>query len=329
MKKIIENVPKVELHLHLDGSVRVETVAELLHMDKEVVYSKMVCDSYTKSLTDYLSKFELPLKVMQTKDNLKRIMKELLEDLKKEHVIYVEVRFAPLLHMDMGLTMEEVVESLIDGMREVTGIECNLILCCMRQAGNGGRNLETIEIAKKFLNSGVVAVDLAGDESKYPTDQFQVLFDKIRKEQIPYTIHAGEADDYHSILSAIQLGAKRIGHGIAAIQNEETMQILKDHDILLEVCPESNLNTKIVSDKKDHPLKELYWQVPVSVNTDNRTVSNITLSKEYEDAIRLFGFTLDDIKKCNLNAVKHSFIGEEKKEALCHAIEEGFYDATH
>ncbi len=329
MKTIIKNVPKVELHLHLDGSVRVETVAELLQMDRDAVSSNMVCDSYTNSLTDYLSKFELPLKVMQTTEHLKRIMRELLEDLKQEHVIYVEVRFAPQLHMEKGLTMNEVVQAVLDGTKEVTGIDCNLILCCMRQVGNHGKNLETIEVAKKFSNQGVVAIDLAGDESKYPTDQFGELFDKVKQVGIPYIIHAGEAADYHSIDSAIQLGATRIGHGIAAIQNKEVIRKLKHQNILLEVCPESNLNTKIVLDKKDHPLKQLYSEVFVSINTDNRTVSDITLTQEYEDAIQLFGFTLGDIKQCNLNAIAHAFISEEKKEQLCHVIEEGFYDATH
>lgn len=331
MKTIIKDIPKVELHLHLDGSVRVETVAQLLHMDFDTVYKQMVCDEKVISLTEYLTKFELPLKVMQTEENLTRITKELLEDLKKEHVIYAEIRFAPLLHTNLGLTQENVIQAVLDGAGQVEGIKTNFILCCMRQdiENQNKNNLETIHLAHFFQGKGIVAIDLAGDESKYPTEQFQNLFQKAKQLKIPYTIHAGEAADYHSIEAALSFQPKRIGHGIAAIQNEETIKRLKKQNILLEICPESNVNTKVVSKKEDHPLKQLYLKTIISMNTDNRTVSNITLTKEYEDAMNLFQFTLEDIKKCNLNAINHAFINKEEKEKLKKQIEEEFYDATY
>lgn len=329
MKTIVKQLPKVELHVHLDGSVRVSTVAELLGMNYEEAYLKMVCDKNIYSLTDYLTKFELPVKVMQTKENLKRVTKELLEDLKEEQVIYIELRFAPLLHTKEGLSQREVVEAVIEGIKEVEGITCNLILCCMRDHLNNEKNIETIKVAKEFLNYGVVALDLAGDESKYPTKLFQKLFSKAKELEIPYTIHAGEASDYHSILEALQLKASRIGHGIASIQNKELMDILKERQILLEICPQSNVDTNIVTEKKNHPIKQLFSKVPISVNTDNRTVSNITLTEEYEDFIKLFDFTLEDIKTCNLNAIKYSFMKETEKEKFRKQIEEEYYDATY
>lgn len=329
MIKIVKKLPKVELHLHLDGSVRISTVAELLDIDYEEAYSKMVCDKNIHSLTDYLTKFELPVKVMQTKENLKRVTKELLEDLKEEHIIYAEIRFAPLLHTKEGLSQKEVVEAVIEGVKEVTGIVCNLILCCTRDNLENEKNFETVEVAKLFLNQGVVALDLAGDESKYPTKMFQNLFNRAKKLGVPYTIHAGEASDDQSILEALHLGAKRIGHGIAAIENRELMKTLKENKILLEVCPQSNVDTSIVVEKKDHPIKQLFSNALISVNTDNRTVSNITLTEEYEDLIRLFNFTIDDIKICNLNAINCSFLGEQEKENFRKQIEEGYYDTTY
>lgn len=329
MKTIVKKLPKVELHLHFDGSVRVSTVAELLRITYEEAYSKMVCDKNTHSLTDYLTKFELPVKVMQTKENLKRIAEELLEDLKEEQVIYVELRFAPSLHTQNGLSQKEVVEAVIDGIKKVEGITCNLILCCTRENLENEKNFETIEVAKDFLNQGVVALDLAGDESKYPTKSFQNLFKKAKKLKIPYTIHAGEASDYHSILEALELGATRIGHGIAAIKNVELMKTLKEKEILLEVCPQSNIDTNIVVEKKDHPIQQLFSNVFVSINTDNRTVSNITLTKEYEDLIKLFHFSIDDIKACNINAINYSFLKEPEKVKFIKQIEEGYNDTTY
>ncbi len=329
MKTIVKRLPKVELHLHLDGSVRISTVAELLNISYEEAYLQMVCDKNTHSLTDYLMKFDLPIKVMQTKENLKRVTKELLEDLKKEHVIYVELRFAPSLHTKEGLSQKQVVEAIVEEIREEEGITCNLILCCLRNHLENEKNFETVEVAKSFLNHGVVALDLAGDESKYPTQLFQKLFEKARELGVPYTIHAGEASSYHSILEALRFGAVRIGHGIATIENQGLMNTLKEDKILLEVCPQSNVDTDIVTEKKKHPIKQLFSNVPISINTDNRTVSNITLTEEYEDLMKLFDFTIDDIKTCNLNAIKSSFLNEQEKEKLKKQIEEEYYDATY
>lgn len=320
---MIEKLPKIELHLHLDGSVRTTTVAEILHEDISIVKKNMMCDSKIQSLTDYLTKFELPLQVMQTEENIKRIIKEVLQDLKKEHVIYVEIRFAPQFHQKEGLTQQNVVQYIIEAAKEVSGIKWNLILCCMRGA-NQEENFETIEVAHTFLNKGVVAIDLAGDEAKYPNDLYKKLFEKAKEYKIPYTIHAGEASNSDSVETAIELGATRIGHGIRAIEKEQILEKLKQKNIILEICPESNVNTKVVLEKKQHPIKELIKKVKVTINTDNRTVSNVTLTKEYEDAMNLFGFTLNDLKRCNLNAVEGAFISTQEKEELKKQIEEEY-----
>lgn len=322
MKELIK-LPKVELHLHLDGSVRISTVCELLNITNLEAQNKMIVDNNVKSLTDYLSKFDLPLKVLQTKDNIKRVVKELLEDLKKENVIYAEIRFAPMLHVNLGLTYEEIVESVVEAKNEVNDIKCNFILCCMRYdiLNNNINNLKTIEVAEKYYKKGVVALDLAGDEKKFPTKDFKELF---KNTNIPLTIHAGEADSYKSIEDALLIGASRIGHGIEIINNKDLMEEVNKNKIALEICPQSNIDTCAISDKKNHPITKLINKVLVTINTDNRTVSNITLTKEYEDLINLCNFSIEDIKKCNINAIKSAFISDKEKQELLDIIQKEY-----
>ncbi len=326
----IHALPKVELHLHIDGSVRSKTVSELLNLSLSEVEKKMMVNKETHSLTDYLTKFDLPIEAMQTKENLKRITKELLEDLKEEHVIYAELRFAPMFHTKKGLTQEEVIDTVWSSMKEVEGIQSNLILCCMRQDIENGNihNFETIELANKWKDRRI-ALDLAGDESKYPTILFKDLFDQIKSYGIPFTIHAGEASDYHSVEAALMFGAKRIGHGIHAIDCSSLMERLQKEHVLLEVCPDSNVDTEAVSTKEEHPILRLYHRLPVMISTDNRTVSSINLTKEYRDLIELFHFTLDDLKKMNQNAIAGAFLNEDEKQTLYQKIEEGYHDTTY
>ncbi len=319
----ILKLPKVELHLHLDGSVRTKTVSEILNLDIKEVKRKMICDKNTKSLTDYLTKFDLPLEILQTKENLKRITKELLEDLKKENVIYAEIRFAPQLHTKKGLSQEEVVESVISAINEVDSIKCNLILCCMRNdlLNNNINNLKTIKVAEKYYQKKVVALDLAGDEIKFPTSKFIDLF---KNTSLPLTIHAGEASNYISIEDAVKMKAKRIGHGINIINNNKLIEELNKKNILLEICPQSNIDTCAITNKKNHPITKLINKIPISINTDNRTVSNITLTKEYEDLINLCNFSIKDLKTCNINAINHAFINEDEKRKLIEIIEDEY-----
>ena len=308
---LLKNLPKVELHLHLDGSVRESTASEILGMD---VSNKMQVNN-CKSLSDYLSKFEIPLIVMQSKENLERISYELAVDLKKDNVIYAEIRFCPLLHTKNGLSLEEVVDSVLKGLKKV-GIKTNLILCMMRNFEED-ENKKIIYLAKKYLNKGVVGIDLAGDESKYKTQNYEHLFDLAKQNNIPFTIHAGEADDYNSVLSAIKFGAKRIGHGVKSVDSIETIQKIISENVTLEVCPTSNVDTCIVNVYKNHPIKKLYdLGVKITVNTDNNTVSNIDLTGEYEKLLLTFNFTEKDFLNFNMNAIDSAFLTNEEKEEL-------------
>lgn len=321
---------KVELHVHLDGSVRPSTVAEFLNLNQNEVIDKMVVTSNNnKDLTQYLTKFDLPLKIMQTKDNLKRVAYELAEDLKKDEVIYAEVRFAPQLHINNGLSFEEVVDSVLEGIKLVDGIEINLLLCMMRGASYD-YNLKTIDTAEKYLGKGVVGLDLAGDENQYKTKDYKQLFVIAKEKKIPFTIHAGEADGVLSVKDAIGFGAKRIGHGIKIADDDKMLDFVKEKDVFLEVCPTSNVDTKAVSSYENHPIKKLYEKgVKVTINTDDRTVSNISLTNEYKKLKECFAFSDKDFLNMNINAIQAAFItGEEKKKYIT-MLKEDYYENIH
>lgn len=305
---------KVELHVHLDGSVRPSTVSELLNRDLEDVCREMTVDSSNPNLSMYLTKFDLPLSVMQTKENLTRIAYELASDLKKDEVIYAEVRFAPIFHTKKGLSYDEIINSVLEGFKRVN-IKINLLLCMMR-----GQSMEDnyaiIDLASKYLGKGVCGIDLAGDEYNYKTSLYEPLFREARQRNIPFTIHAGEADGPSSIENALEYGATRIGHGVRCIEDNEIINQIKNKGILLEICPTSNIHTKIFGNYYEHPFKLLYDAgIRLCINTDNRTVSSITLNDEYNHALEV-GFSNDDLVKCNIEAIKASFISEEEKEEL-------------
>lgn len=315
MKNEIINMPKVELHLHLDGSLNKELISKKYNIDINELNKKMSVDETCQDLNDYLTKFDYPISIMQTKEELKEFTLDLCERLKEQNIIYAEIRFAPAFHTNKGLTQKQVIESVIDGLNE-SNTNYNLILCCMRNIDEN-TNKETIELAKYFSHNRVVAIDLAGAESLYPTKKFKEIFDYATSLNIPFTIHAGEAAADESILSAISFGAKRIGHGIKCIDNKELINEIIDKKITLEICPTSNINTKAVTDMTNHPINKLYkLGVKTTINTDNMTVSNIDLNKEYIKLQETFNYTIDDFKKMNIYAIDSSFINNEEKQKL-------------
>ena len=306
---------KVELHLHLDGSIRPSTISEILNINLEEAKKLSTIETKCASLKEYLTKFDIPLKIMQTKENLERVAFELAQDLQKDDVIYAEIRFAPNKHLKSGLTLDEVVTAILKGLSQVP-IKTNLILCMMR-GDSYEQNLKVIKLAKKYLNHGVVAIDLAGSEASYPVNLYQELFEIAQKENIPFTIHAGEADGPLSVINAINLGAKRIGHGVRAIESEKALKLIKEKNITLEVCPKSNLDTNMYEKLSNHPIKKLYdMGLLVTINTDNRTVSNTNLTKSYQDLQEVFSFTKQDFLKMNENALQSAFLNQAEIEEL-------------
>lgn len=302
---------KIELHLHLDGSLDIDYAKEIVGRD---VYSDMV-SSNDESLAQYLEKFYLPDELMSEYDNIVEFSYRLAKQLEKEEVIYAEIRFCPFSH-DKKISVDRVVTGIRDGLSKVPNVKTNLIFC-MRRNFSFEENLKVINLTKKYLGNGVCGIDLVGDEASYKTSDFKELFDIIKDENIPCTIHAGEVDSYESVLAAISFGAKRIGHGIRSIDDDDTVKLLVEKNIFLEVCPDSNVDTKAVNSISEHPIRRLVDAgVKVTISTDNRTVSETSLEHEYNLLRSNFGFTDKDILQFNLNAIDAAFISVEEKDEL-------------
>lgn len=324
----------IDLHLHFDGSLPVKAVWDqaikqgiALPADSiEELQDMMVCPVDCKSLNEYLEKFDLPLTVLQTAEGIKACMIALIEELIEENMLYAEIRFAPQLHLQKGMTQEAVVEAAIEGVREATKgqrLKVQLILCCMRGAENEAENRETVALTAKYLGKGVCACDLAGAEALFKTENFEALFAYAVELGVPFTIHAGEADGAQSMRDALRFGAARIGHGVHAAEDEALVEKLLGEKICLECCPTSNVQTKAVQSMEEHPLKEFLRKgLLVTVNTDNRTVSQTTIAQEMQLLRDTIGLTKEQERKLYLNAVKAAFITEKEKEELRHVITE-------
>ncbi len=314
----IIDIPKIVLHIHLDGSLDLDLAYKWLKEDGyNYTYSealeKLRVDKDCRSLNQYLEKFDLPCKLLNSYERLKEAIKSLFLKLEKEGVVYAEVRFAPIKHVNDKLNVDEAVEAVLDGMNEVLEngkMDGGIILCCMRDASIED-NLKTVSLAKKYLARGVVGIDLAGAEALYETKNFQYIFAKAKEENIPFTIHAGEADGISSIESALEFGTRRLGHGIRAIEDNNMIERLKKENVLLEVCVTSNYQTEAV--KGIHPIEELYKKgVKISINTDNDTVSSIDIISEYKYIHDNTNLKIEDLIKCNYDSI--DFIFKEKSK---------------
>ncbi|MGL4991988.1 MAG: adenosine deaminase [Sarcina sp.] len=325
-------LPKIELHCHLDGCLRTKTVIELAKkenieiesLDYEKVEDMLVVPEYCASLDIYLRRFDLPGLLMQNKENLKRISYELIEDVNKENVKYIEIRFAPLFHVAGGLSVKEVINAILEGLREGEkdfGVKSNLIICIMRHHDlESGYKL--IEDCKEFIGNGVVAVDLAGGELEGFAPKYEDMFKVARSYGYRVTVHAGETGFAQNVIDAITLlGAERIGHAVAIQNNKEAYNLVRDNKITLEMCPKSNLDTKAVTSYKTHPLRRfLNDGLEVNLSTDNRTVSNIDLTTECKNLNSADDISFADYKKIYANSVNGAFCNSNTKEYLMSLI---------
>ena len=260
---------------------------------------------------------------MQTAEGIKEAMEAFIAELVDENMMYAEIRFAPQLHLRKGLTQEEVVRAAIAGVESSKKLPfgVQLILCCMRGAENDAANRETILLAAKYLGKGVCACDLAGAEALFKTDNFESLFAYAAELGVPYTIHAGEADGPESIRAALRFGAKRLGHGVRAAEDASLITELMEKQITLECCPSSNVQTKAVASIKSHPIKSFFDKgLRVTVNTDNRTVSRTTITKEIQLVREKLGLTREEELTLYLNAADAAFISKEEREGLKNVI---------
>ena len=330
-KEIINSVPKVLLHDHLDGGLRPQTIIDLaddVHYkklptrDKDELAEWFHIGANKGNLVEFLKGFDHTTAVMQTKAGLERVAYEMMEDMKADGVAYVETRYAPVYHTNKDLYLEDTVTAVLNGLergKKDFGIGYGLILCGMRNMKN---TLEIAELAVNFRNDGVVGFDLAGEEGGYPPKKHIDAFQFIQRSNFNITIHAGEAFGKESIWQAIQwCGAHRIGHATRLLEDivlnndgevvnfGELAQYVLDKRIPLEICLLSNLHTGAVDKLENHPFGILFKEkFRVTINTDDRLMSDTTMTKEFMTAVNYFNLNLDEIEKISINAMKSAFI---------------------
>ena len=315
----------IDIHLHLDGSLSTEDFLYLSKKDNISLGSDFPSNIYVqkdcKSLEEYLERFDLPLKLLQSAENIEYATYSLVMRLFKMGYIYTEIRFAPLLHLQAGLTMDEVVQAAVKGLNKAMantdgGFFANLILCCMRHASEE-LNLQTVEMANKYRDKRVVGVDLAGAEKLHPCPYFKKVFDKAKEYGLNITIHAGEATGSEEIMYALDNGAMRIGHGVHLSLDEETVKRVKEKNICFEFCPTSNLQTKSLPNYESVPLREFMNRgIDVCINADNMTVSNVSAISEMRQLVKTFNLTKDEVYDIYAVAIKHCFASEKEKKRL-------------
>jgi adenosine deaminase len=317
----LKELPKVELHLHLDCSLSYAAVAQLDDsISLEEYQSEFIAPPRCTSLADFLTRAPRGFQLMQDEAALALVVDDVFEQLAADGVIYAEIRFAPLLHIERGLTPEQVVAA-VDRATEASirssGIEARLILCTLRHFDRK-QGLVTARLVEQFRGSRVVALDIAGDEAGYSIDANVPAFRYAIDRGLDRTAHAGEARGADSVWETLrEFQPSRIGHGVRSVEDPVLIDHLKRERIHLEVCPTSNLQTGIAQEFAEHAVGELYRAgVPLSINTDTRTITNITLTQEYRNLQEHFGWTSSDLLACNQAAVDAAFVEESTKNVL-------------
>ena len=335
----IKRVPKALLHDHLDGGLRPETIIEIA---QQIGYKKLPTDDPKKladwfeescnshSLVRYLETFSHTIAVMQSKEAIVRVSRECAIDLARDGVVYAEVRGAPELFTEQGLTLDQVVEATLEGYKqgmaeaasEGNKIRVESLLCGMRQ---NNRSQEAAAAVVKYRDKGVVGFDIAGPEDGFPPTNQLETFEYLRKENAHFTIHAGEAYGLPSIWEAIQIcGAERLGHGVRIIDDIDfsgdkpklgpLASYVRDRRIPLELCPTSNLQTGAAKTYSEHPIGMLAkLRFRVTLNTDNRLMSRTSMSNEMSECVKSFGWKFTDLQRVTVNALKSSFIPFEER----------------
>ncbi len=352
-ERFIQTLPKALLHDHLDGGLRPQTLIELA---RESGYNKLPTmdagelvewfhrGAQHGSLPLYLEGFKHTCGVMQTEEALERVAYEMMEDMCNDGVVYIETRFSPLFHTERGLHWDKVVNAVLKGLergRKDFGVEFGLIICAMR---NMSLSQEMAELAVDFRERGVVGFDLAGEEGGFPPKKHVEAFHYIQRENFNITIHAGEAFGKESIWQAIQwCGAHRIGHATRLVEDigldkHDPQKITKmgylaqyvlDKRLPLEICLTSNVDTGAVRSLEEHPFRLYYnYKFRVTLNTDDRLMSNTTLTREYKLAHQVFKLSLDDLEKLSINAMKSAFLPYNRRIRLIYdVIKPGFSKA--
>lgn len=307
----LRNMPKVLLHIHLDGSVGIETLSSLSGLSIEEVKNKCVYNKENQN-NDYFSYIDFCNSLTQTKENLYIVSKDLVNSLAKENVVYAEVRLAPCLHMEKGLTFDDIITSVLAGFNTNPAVKINLVICLLRGATKY-MNSETLKHARKYLGKGVCGIDITGDEEAYPLSMYSDFFKLATLEKIPFTIHAGD-ESVNDMYEALVLHTKRISTGIKTTLDLNLLRLVYYKRIMLELCPTSNLLRRNISDLSLHPIDFFYRNnFNISININNMTVEDNSITKEYSKLMETFKFTINDFKKMNINAIESSFLSKEEK----------------
>jgi adenosine deaminase len=314
-------LPKVDLHLHLDCSLSYEVVHRIdPSIGREQYQREFVAPEKCINLTDFLTRSERGVQLMQTPLQLEWVVEDLFNQLQSDNTLYAEIRFAPHLHLKGGLKAHEVVNIVEEATRkavQATGIEARLILCTLRHF-SPEQSMETARLADAFRHKLVAGFDVAGDEAGYPLDNHVDAFAWARKQGIHCTAHAGEACGPESVWETLEkLSPERIGHGVRSAEDEKLLEHLRRNRIHLEICPNCNVAINIYDSFSRHPIDNLYRAgVSLNVNTDNRGITPTTLTRDYEWLHRYFEWNLADFYQCNLNALKAAFLDEATREKL-------------
>ena len=330
--------PKAELHLHLDGSIPVETWWRIAQRDGvsmpvdtiEEFYHWLKKTSECGSVPEYLERFDLPLQIMQDRANIAEITASLIDDLAEKGYGYAEIRFAPQFHCRKGLTQRDAIEAVLKGREEALERHSELgigIIACAMSIGpetvNMRENLETVQLAGEYLGKGIVAVDLAGCEGIVPLTNFRPLFDLCRELGVPYTMHAENPYNAVSVREVLSMGTRRIGHGHKLYNAPDLWQFAKDNKVTLEICPSSNVQCKTQPSYAEHPAKKLFDEgIRVTISTDNTTLAAVTLEDEYRHCLNDMGFAYNDLVRMNIYAVEAAFMPEPEKEKLVARLKE-------
>ncbi|HEO3574508.1 TPA: adenosine deaminase [Streptococcus agalactiae] len=331
---VLKELAKAELHCHLDGSLSLPAIRKLANMadiilpssDKEL-RKYVIAPAQTESLVDYLKTFEFIRPLLQTKEALRFAAYDVARQAALENVIYIEIRFAPELSMDKGLTASDTVLAVLEGLADAQkefNIVARALVCGMRQSPHK----TTKDIIKHIVDlapKGLVGFDFAGDEFSYPTDSLVDLIQEVKRSGYPMTLHAGECGCAKHIADSLNLGIKRMGHVTALTGQRDLIKRFVEEDAVAEMCLTSNLQTKAASSIQSFPYQELYDAGgKITINTDNRTVSDTNLTKEYSLFVTYFGTKIEDFLVFNQNAVKASFTSDSEKDTLLHKLQENY-----
>ncbi|HGI3131031.1 TPA: adenosine deaminase [Streptococcus agalactiae] len=331
---VLKELAKAELHCHLDGSLSLPAIRKLANMadiilpssDKEL-RKYVIAPAQTERLVDYLKTFEFIRPLLQTKEALRFAAYDVARQAALENVIYIEIRFAPELSMDKGLTASDTVLAVLEGLADAQkefNIVARALVCGMRQSSHK----TTKDIIKHIVDlapKGLVGFDFAGDEFSYPTDSLVDLIQEVKRSGYPMTLHAGECGCAKHIADSLNLGIKRMGHVTALTGQRDLIKRFVEEDAVAEMCLTSNLQTKAASSIQSFPYQELYDAGgKITINTDNRTVSDTNLTKEYSLFVTYFGTKIEDFLVFNQNAVKASFTSDSEKDTLLHKLQENY-----